>query len=404
MVQSVQPIPAEPSQASYQRLQENLGLVSTEPELLEAFAAAPWLLPPNCSGLPYIGVHNFDALLELRAGPAGGYDKAIAILPFSANAAEQAQNAIYTLVKFAGVRNYMMWTWTPEDLAACDALNLPCADGMPHLLHPPGWGDTILLAMWLKPVLTLRAVKRGVAVMISDTDVAYTRKPIIDVLLRMANGSHADAAFQGERPVNTGLFAVPPTPRGEAFAQFWVNTKDRRLNETVRSTDQVAISFDGDAGLGGFGWCDSANSCYNERKKNSSIPLIRTFPSWNAAYDYDNCRLGFDESPMIVDVCSPTVMFIHPICTKTKKLVLSRQRMWFLDEGCVPANITAGTLARCKPLQWRQPHVEARVYDCAPRTLEQLMPSYVGLPELVQYRAGNLTVALAEAAAAKPQR
>ena len=241
--------------------------------------------------------------------------------------------------------------------------------------------------------------------------------------------------------------------------------------------------------------------------QNSSIPLIRTFPSWNAAYDYDNCRLGFDESPMIVDVCSPTggrrgvvgwgwggtgwrragrlgrdmrwcergccavsgacapsacpaaagkaylqtclarlpaaVMFIHPICTKTKKLVLSRQRMWFLDEGalrcraccaacschtlrdsvhacvrrpdplppcpltppgCVPANITAGTLARCKPLQWRQPHVEARVYDCAPRTLEQLMPSYVGLPELVQYRAGNLTVALAEAAAAKPQR
>ena len=68
-------------------------MVSAEPALVAEFAAAPWLLPPNCSGLPYIRVHDFDALLELRAGPAGGYDKAIAILPFSIESAEHAQNA-----------------------------------------------------------------------------------------------------------------------------------------------------------------------------------------------------------------------------------------------------------------------------------------------------------------------
>lgn len=44
--------------------------------------------------------------------------------------------AVYSLVGLAGVRNYVMLTWTPQDLAACADLNLPCA-GVEHLLAEP---------------------------------------------------------------------------------------------------------------------------------------------------------------------------------------------------------------------------------------------------------------------------
>jgi hypothetical protein len=40
------------------------------------------------------------------------------------------------MVKFGGVRNYLVATWDPEDLAACADLNLPCADVTALLPEP----------------------------------------------------------------------------------------------------------------------------------------------------------------------------------------------------------------------------------------------------------------------------
>lgn len=44
--------------------------------------------------------------------------------------------AVYSLAGLAGVRNFVLLTWTPEDLAACADLNLPCAS-VQHLLVEP---------------------------------------------------------------------------------------------------------------------------------------------------------------------------------------------------------------------------------------------------------------------------
>ncbi len=44
--------------------------------------------------------------------------------------------AVYSLVKYAGVRNYIVATWEASDLAACADLNLPCADVAAYLPAP----------------------------------------------------------------------------------------------------------------------------------------------------------------------------------------------------------------------------------------------------------------------------
>lgn len=45
-------------------------------------------------------------------------------------------HVVYSLVKHGGVRNYVAVAWSPEDLAACADLNLPCADVSGLLLEP----------------------------------------------------------------------------------------------------------------------------------------------------------------------------------------------------------------------------------------------------------------------------
>ena len=49
--------------------------------------------------------------------------------------------AVYTLVKFGGVRNYIVVTWCQADMNACTDLNLPCTllpdDLLPDKLERP---------------------------------------------------------------------------------------------------------------------------------------------------------------------------------------------------------------------------------------------------------------------------
>lgn len=45
-------------------------------------------------------------------------------------------NTVYTMVKFGGVRNYIVGTWEAMDLEACADLNLPCADIASYLPEP----------------------------------------------------------------------------------------------------------------------------------------------------------------------------------------------------------------------------------------------------------------------------
>lgn len=44
------------------------------------------------------------------------------------------------MVKFAGVRNYIVGTWNDTDLAACADLNLPCANITAFLPEPMDHG------------------------------------------------------------------------------------------------------------------------------------------------------------------------------------------------------------------------------------------------------------------------
>ena len=74
-------------------MQADPGLAERDAGLLAEFEAAPWLLPPRTKALPYAGVHNLDALLQLRGSAAGSYPKTITLLTFNKRFSAITQNA-----------------------------------------------------------------------------------------------------------------------------------------------------------------------------------------------------------------------------------------------------------------------------------------------------------------------
>lgn len=174
---------------------------------------------------------------------------------------------VYTMVKFGGVRNYIVATWEPHDLDACRDLNLPCADVSPlaaTLAKPAALRDGELAGftskeylhiVWLKVVVVEALIKQGFAIFYSgewvwpalmlktfrhggdgrttsqwhesaslmsvDTDLAFTSKPVWESYLAFLEEGGADGAFMTERPLNAGNFVLLPTAGGKALMAAW---------------------------------------------------------------------------------------------------------------------------------------------------------------------------------------
>ena len=188
-------------------LQADPSLPERDASIVAEFEAAPWLLPPRTKALTYTGVHNLGQLLELRATPFGKHPKTMTLLTLNKQFAVMTQNtsgcaapaparscprlacrraaastapplppcnlaAVYSMVKFGGVRNYIVATWDPGDLAACADLNLPCADVTRFLPEPMNRAQDAgafgshdyLVVCWLRSFLLTHLLRQGFVV------------------------------------------------------------------------------------------------------------------------------------------------------------------------------------------------------------------------------------------------
>ncbi|EFN55055.1 hypothetical protein CHLNCDRAFT_52833 [Chlorella variabilis] len=209
-----------PSRATFNRVQADPSLPERDASIVAEFEAAPWLLPPRTKALTYTGVHNLGQLLELRATPFGKHPKTMTLLTLNKQFAVMTQNTIYSMVKFGGVRNYIVATWDPGDLAACADLNLPCADVTRFLPEPMNRAQDAgafgshdyLVVCWLRSFLLTHLLRQGFVVFSTDSDISYFLKPVWESYMRFMEEAGADAAFQTEAPRAAPLLAAPVGP------------------------------------------------------------------------------------------------------------------------------------------------------------------------------------------------
>ena len=174
--------------------------------------SAPWLLEMQNDNPchPWIGITSLRRMMELRARAKGRWAKAVSLVFYSKGLEELLQNAIFSMVEFGGVDNYIVGTWTEEDLVACMALNLPCTDVSSFLQRPLLQGNATALAeigtkiakkrdqatiIWARQAVVLYMLQLGYAVHLSDVDVAYAPKNVWDTYLTYIEKAQADASF-----------------------------------------------------------------------------------------------------------------------------------------------------------------------------------------------------------------
>jgi hypothetical protein len=361
---------------------ELIQLVNTDPSvltehLLEFFAATPWLLPKSYAGLPYSNLTSRDlaVVAAARSKPKGSYSRAITCVFFSKGMVRMLQNAIYSMVKFGGVDNYIVVTWSNADLEACLDLNLPCADASAYLtalptdttpttennnttkrttsedsssssnitpqketpqptqLVPEFETKAYNRIMWLKPAVVGYLLNQDYAVHSSDIDLSYAAKPVWDSYLMYLNlepGAQAvDAAFQIEgdgrygSPINSGNFVALPSQAMKHLFAAWLALSQEKVEQGGNQKGLQTL-FNEEQ----FILCQTALECSIAIKKrellvrldllNSTVPLpaiIRTFtpPWWSTTQD--NCAISGETKLPVMDPCHAELFFLHPVCT-----------------------------------------------------------------------------------------
>ncbi|PRW56763.1 hypothetical protein C2E21_4548 [Chlorella sorokiniana] len=366
--------PSTPSKDMFERIQANPALAASA-AAAEEFAAAPWLLPPRSPAFPYAGVHGLADLMALRSTPAGRYPRAVTILLFSKAYAIMAQNSIYSLVKHAGVRNYLAVSWSQADFEACLDLNLPCADVSDLLLEPlaasgaPTQHDFVTMT-WIKPAVVLRALRLGYAIMAVDTDISYAVKPLWESYLALIEQNDADGAWQHEAPINSGHFVLLPTNASLAFAEAWAAAGPASI--PLKVAEQKALpALEGSH----FVACRSLCLCYRckyelfAQGRRDRVAVFATYFPSHFSYSPVGCTVGSQAWVPHVDPCDWTVLYMHPICAwgaAAKEGILREAGFWFMDSerGCVAEPGAASSVPACRPLHWRQPDAEAAHYSC----------------------------------------
>ncbi|KAI3432374.1 hypothetical protein D9Q98_003931 [Chlorella vulgaris] len=370
-------IPMEyPSRVTFEQIQADPSLPERDASVLAEFQAAPWLLPPRTKALSYAGMHQLDMLAEHRSMPIGNLTRAVVVMLFSRNISVIAQNTIYSMVKFGGVRNYIVAAWDPDDLQACMDLNLPCADVtslLPVKLEQaanPNAHDELVIK-WMRTIVTANLVEQNYAVICSDADVAWTMKPVWESFIGFAAFVDADGVMP-ELGLNGGAFMVLPTPLAVAFMSNWSASALDAINQGVDNYGHLHHDFAKYDAI--MKRCVNPGHCGHVRHEhaNSSMTaaLFYAYPIGHRMVSDDYCLI--DNPSILLDFCDWAILHVHPPCTPlhSKDIVFKRQGLWLMDDtaGCFARNSSSLSNAHdtivCQPLGWRLQKSEEMFYSC----------------------------------------
>lgn len=335
--------------------------------------AAPWLFPPRSPMFSYLATTDLEGLAASRAQPFDTWEKTISVLLFSKAFAPMVQNTVYTMAKFAQVDNYIALTWTAPDLEACLDLNLPCADvsSLFEFFNIKGsdlgkeaefQSPLYMAIVWLKPLVALTLLKQGYVVHITDTDIAYTTKPLWKSYMTFIEEAGVDLAGTGDGgSINTGNYVALPTPAAIKMFEIWVNSSHDFIGQKLGDQEGLAT-------LGGqiFSACD--RKFCEGGQKNEVKARIGLFPSAQFSIDADVCALRSAEHAPFLTPCHFTVLFVHPVCasgTALKQRILEKLGFWFVESE-FEDDVEDGDSAvqRCLPLLAKYPDIEDVFYSC----------------------------------------
>lgn len=304
----------------------------------------------NGTRIPAVQPTSLVSLAELRQKDISLEDgttvkKAISVIHFSSgrdNRTELLENAAYTLSKLAKTENYLIAVLDRTSLQLCLNTGLPCADATPifddmRTTDSAEDADVFMSAAyvettWKKVRVVYELLKHGFSVHSSDFDITYAPKGSLwkHYVKYMIQGN-ADAAFQVEMAgINTGNYVILNNDHALEFVKRWLAL------ETPDENDQVALnnallqstSHNVPQEEEDLRWfsrqashveiCVDVQECPQVTLEDEMhVFTIRRYypPYWNTYKDH--CIFNGENKDIVqqFDICHPSVLYIHPICT-----------------------------------------------------------------------------------------
>lgn len=159
---------------------------------------------------------------------------------------------------------------------------------------------------WLRPAIIKYLLKKGFAVLNTDSDVVFTVKPFWQSYLAYLEAGSADAAFQAEySSVNGGNYVVLPTPAAIKLFEAWSAKALKSIK--AGQHDQQGLDQLMEHSLRRCTW--SSKSCrrlrreMDEAKESGKLALIRAFQPGFYMYSDDVCTLSRPEEAPLFDTC-----------------------------------------------------------------------------------------------------
>ncbi len=188
--------------------------------------SAPWLV--STEALPrfaYEGLANdLDALLEAQADPQRRH---VLVVIFNKAWVDHLYNWVYSMVRNAGLSNYIVGTMDDASLALCKRLRLPCFDATeyaveeddPALRSAAGASTRkVSEAMsWIKPRLATAIIGRGFGFWMVDLDMSWNADPLPHVIQLQGGGGDASAT-------TTNTYRHQIVHQCDAPARFSINS------------------------------------------------------------------------------------------------------------------------------------------------------------------------------------
>lgn len=226
--------------------------------------SAPWLV--SREALPrfsYEGLEtNLDALLAAQADPERRH---VIVVIFNKAWVDHLYNWVYSMVRNAGLSNFIVGTMDDESLVFCRQLRLPCFDAVeyavyeddPSLRRAEGAATRkVSEAMsWIKPRLAAAILGRGYGFWMIDLDMTWNANPMKYIQqATAASGGGSQLVHQCDAParfsINSGFYDA------KATLNTYLLFRDMMTFAPDENSDQTAMRL--------FGRYDHTFAVFNE--------------------------------------------------------------------------------------------------------------------------------------------
>ncbi|KAI9004727.1 hypothetical protein BC832DRAFT_592660 [Gaertneriomyces semiglobifer] len=342
----------------------------------EVLSSAPWIMPSGTNVVDGAGVHtDLHRLIEAVCLRSADFDGIVSVFVFDKPSKRMLlMNSIHSLIKYGGIKTYIVACTKPATLDLCKNMNFPCLDVSQY--------KDVEHISRLRMRLAFELLRKGLSVHAATTNVAYVR----DIASTFSSDIGADLfvnkELRGTQYEETlGNFVARASVRNVKLFEALIEAGDQNLLTAFVADENRTWQA-----------CANPDQC----KKATAAGLA-------AVFEYSNALRCYTHGTPAVDPCESNHLYL-PVCytldDEEATLNVTSPNSWFLT-AC-PNDKVECELQQNIPTSWttQQPSADkscaSPIEDLRVMSEDAMLPRKLTTTEFAEWFEGTLKDILTE--------